>query len=82
MQPVPVPPLPRRQVHKEGNPHVGHLYGLEEGETMSELPGLAFLLAARGRDSGLSGDEIVFLLESQIGHLEMVEALKRIEVEG
>jgi hypothetical protein len=47
---------------------------------MSELLGLAFLLAARGRDSGLSGEEIAFLLEGQILHLEMLEAIKEMEV--
>jgi len=47
---------------------------------MSELLGLAFLLAARAKDSGLSGEEIAFLLESQLEHLEMIEALRKMEV--
>jgi hypothetical protein len=50
------------------------------GEIMSELLGLAFLLAARAKDSGLSGEEIAFLLESQLEHLEMIEALRKMEV--
>ena len=43
---------------------------------MSELLGLAFLLASRARDRGLSEEEIVFLIEQQIGHLKMIDALK------
>ncbi len=52
----------------------------EEVSGMTELLGLAFLLASRGKDKGLSAEEIAFLVESQIKHLEMVEALKRMGV--
>lgn len=44
---------------------------------MSELLGLAFLLVSRAKNGGLSGEEIAFLVESQIEHLEMIEAVKR-----
>ncbi len=47
---------------------------------MSELLGLAFLLVSRARDRGLKDEEIVWLLERQIDHFGMVEALKRQEM--
>ncbi len=50
------------------------------GGTMSEILGLAFLLAARGRDSGLDDGEILFIVENQLQHLDFIEALKRMGV--
>jgi hypothetical protein len=47
---------------------------------MSELIGLAFLLAARARDKGLSEEEILFLVSQQLEHLEFMQVLKRMEV--
>ena len=49
---------------------------------MSELLGLAFLLAARARDKRLKDEEIIWLVERQLEHLGMVEALKELEQEG
>ena len=43
---------------------------------MSELLGLAFLLVSRAKNKGLSEEEILFLIEQQLGHLEMMDALK------
>jgi hypothetical protein len=49
---------------------------------MSELLGLAFLLVSRARDKGLSEEEIVFIIEQQLRHLEMMDVLKNLgEVE-
>jgi hypothetical protein len=49
---------------------------------MSELLELAFLLCARAKDRGLSDEEILWLVDGQIEHLGMMEALKRFEEEA
>ncbi len=46
---------------------------------MSELLGLAFLLAVRARDKGLRLEDIVFLVECQFGHAESLETLCRLD---
>lgn len=49
---------------------------------MSELLGLALLLASRARDKGLKDEEIVWVVERQLEHLGMMEALKKLEEEA
>lgn len=48
---------------------------------MSELLGLAFLLVMRARDKGLKDEEIFWLVERQLEHFGMMEALKKFEQE-
>jgi hypothetical protein len=42
--------------------------------------GLAFMLAARGKDRKLSKEDIMWLVGQQFDHLEMIEFLKQLEV--
>jgi len=48
---------------------------------MTELTGLAFLLCSRARDNRLADQEILWLVEQAIEHMERMESLKRLEKE-
>ena len=48
---------------------------------MRELLGLSFLLCARAKDRGLKDEEILWMVERQIEHFEMIEALKKLDEE-
>jgi hypothetical protein len=49
---------------------------------MTELLGLAFLLVSRARDKGLKDEEIVWVVERQLEHFGMMEALKELQEEA
>jgi hypothetical protein len=48
---------------------------------MSEITGLAFLLCSRGRDKGLKSEEIVWLVEQQLEHLDSIAFMRKLEEE-
>ena len=48
---------------------------------MSELLGLAFLLVSRARDKGLKDEEIVWVVERQLEHLDSIELMRKLEEE-
>jgi hypothetical protein len=48
---------------------------------MSEITGLAFLLCSRGRDKGVKNEQIVWLVEQQLEHLDSIEFVRKLEEE-
>jgi len=45
----------------------------KEAKPMSELEGLALLLCTRGKDEGMTDEEILWLVDGQIQRLEAIE---------